>query len=266
MTSGAFTEAFLNLVPEFERATKTTVVTAFGASMGGAPDSIPSRLARGEPVEVDYGHPELGPLLEWCMAETLGHVLYQDQVLQISCAVAGFTPGQADRLRRAMSRKRSAEAMQALAEEFYEGASRWGVSREAARVAFEKMAAFAAFGFPKSHAVAFALLAYESCWLRYHYPAAYYCSLFNAQPMGFYSVEVLTGDAHRHGIEVHAPSINLSRAKTWPEMDGVRLGLERGRRGETPPSSLLPPPSSALLPASSPSATRTAPTARSTTW
>ncbi|MBI5948357.1 MAG: error-prone DNA polymerase [Chloroflexi bacterium] len=183
------------------------------------------RLARGEAVEVDYGHPELAPLLKDCMAETLGHVLYQDQVLQISCAVAGFTPGQADKLRRAMSRKRSVEAMQALAEEFYAGAARQGVSREAAEVAFEKMAAFAAFGFPKSHAVAFALLAYESAWLRYHYPTAFTCALFNAQPMGFYSVEVLTGDARRHGIEVLPPAINVSRARTWPERDDIRLGL-----------------------------------------
>lgn len=198
------------------------------------------KQARSEPVEINYGHPELAPLLEHCLGETLGHVLYQDQVLQISCAVAGFTPGQADRLRRAMSRKRSSEAMQAIAEEFYAGAERTGVSREAAKIAFDKMAAFAAFGFPKSHAVAFALLAYESCWLRYHYPTAYFCSLFNAQPMGFYSVEVLTGDAQRHGIEVLPPAINASQAKSWPEFGNIRLGLEqvkglgggwRGRRG-----------------------------------
>ncbi|MCK6564868.1 MAG: error-prone DNA polymerase [Dehalococcoidia bacterium] len=185
------------------------------------------RLARGEPIEVDYGHPELGPLLEHCLGETLGHVLYQDQVLQIACAVAGFTPGQGDRLRRAMSRKRSAEAMRALAAEFLEGAKRQGVSAEAAAVAFAKMAAFAAFGFPKSHAVAFALLAYESCWLRYHYPAAYFCALFNSQPMGFYSVEVLTGDARRHGIEVLGPDVNRSRAGAWPEGGDIRLGLQQ---------------------------------------
>ena len=187
------------------------------------------KLALGERVEVDYGHPELAPLLAPFMAETLGHVLYQDQVLQIACAVAGFTAGQGDRLRRAMSRKRSAEAMQALAEEFYAGAARNGVPREAADIAFRRMAAFAAFGFPKSHAVAFALLAYESCWLRYYYPAAYYSALFNAQPMGFYSVEVLTGDANRHGLEILPPAINLSKAQTWPERDGIRLGLEQVR-------------------------------------
>ena len=187
------------------------------------------KLARGEHVDVDYGHPELAPYLAPFMAETLGHVLYQDQVLQISCAVAGFTAGQADRLRRAMSRKRSADAMAALAEEFFAGTDRQGLSREAAEIAFKRMSAFAAFGFPKSHAVAFALLAYESCWLRYYYPAAYYCALLNAQPMGFYSVEVLTGDANRHGIEIRGPHINLSRAGAWPEDDGIRLGLQQAK-------------------------------------
>ena len=185
------------------------------------------KLSRGEPVEVDYGHPELEPLVKEFMGETLGHVLYQDQVLQIACAVAGFTPGQADKLRRAMSRKRSSEAMQALAAEFYEGSDRLGVSREAAEVAFERMAAFAAFGFPKSHAVAFALLAYESTWLRYYYPTEYFCALFNAQPMGFYSEEVLTGDARRHGIEILMPEINTSRVGAWPEGDDMRLGLQQ---------------------------------------
>ncbi len=213
------------------------------------------KQARGEDVAIDYGHPELAPLLEHCLGETLGHVLYQDQVLQISCAIAGFTPGQADQLRRAMSRKRSSEAMQAIAGEFFAGAQRQGVSPEAAKVAFEKMAAFAAFGFPKSHAVAFALLAYESVWLRYHYPAAYYCALFNAQPMGFYSVEVLTGDARRHGIAILPPEINASRAGAWPEMGDIRLGLQQvsglgggwqSRRGEKHGQGQ--PPSRASLP------------------
>ncbi|MEO8540204.1 MAG: DNA polymerase III subunit alpha, partial [bacterium] len=184
-------------------------------------------LARGEPIEVDYGHPELAPLLSWCLGETLGHVLYQDQVLQIGTSVAGFTPGQADKLRRAMSRKRSSEAMQAIAEEFYSGTDSQGLSRAAAKVAFDKMAAFAAFGFPKSHAVAFALLAYESTWLRYYHPAAYYCSLFNAQPMGFYSPEVLTQDAARHGIKTLPPSINRSRPGAWPEDGDIRLGFQQ---------------------------------------
>ena len=185
------------------------------------------KASRGEHVDIDYGHPELDPLLKHCLRESLGHVLYQDQVLQISQAIAGFTAGQADKLRRAMSRKRSTEAMEALAGEFYVGAEARGVSRAAAEVAYKKMAAFAAFGFPKSHAVAFALLAYESCWLRYHHPLPYYAALFNAQPMGFYSVEVLTGDATRHGIETLMPDINLSRMGAWPEGDNLRLGLNK---------------------------------------
>ena len=89
------------------------------------------------------------------------------------------------------------------------------------------MLGFAAFGFPKSHAVAFALLAYESAWLRHYYPAEYYARCSTAQPMGFYSVEALTGDAQRHGIAVLPPSINTSRAKSWPEDGNIRLGLEQ---------------------------------------
>jgi error-prone DNA polymerase len=151
----------------------------------------------------------------------------EDLAVQVACAVAGFTPGKADQLRRAMSRKRSKEAMEQLAEPFFEGARERGLSREAANVAWEKMAAFASFGFPKSHAVAFGLLAYESAWLRYHYPAAYYCALYNNQPMGFYSVEVLNGDAERHGIRILPPDINRSRAGTWPEEGDIRLGLQQ---------------------------------------
>jgi error-prone DNA polymerase len=117
--------------------------------------------------------------------------------------------------------------MQAIAADFYAGAAANGVSHAAAKVAFDKMAAFAAFGFPKSHAVAFALLAYESVWLRYHYPAAYYCAIFNAQPMGFYSVEVLAGDANRLGIELLPPAINTSHVGAWPELGDIRLGLEQ---------------------------------------
>lgn len=207
------------------------------------------RYARGETVVVDYGHPELEELLAPYLGETLGHVLYQDQVLQIAQAVAGFTPGKADQLRRAMSRKRSQAAMDELAAPFFAGARKHGVSHEAAMVAWKKMAAFASFGFPKSHAVAFGLLAYESAWLRHSYPAAYYCALYNNQPMGFYSVEVLSGDAARHGIRVLPPDINRSRAGAWPEHGDIRLGLQQvkgigggwaDKRGKAPGYRSLP--------------------------
>ena len=134
-----------------------------------------ARRARGEDtIAVDYGHPELEEPLKDILGPTLGHVLYQDQVLQIGVAVAGFTAGEADRLRRAMSRKRSEEAMEELAGDFAGHARARGFCDDAILAAWKRMAAFASFGFPKSHAVAFALLAYESAWLRKNYPAHYY--------------------------------------------------------------------------------------------
>ncbi len=190
-----------------------------------------TRRARGEDtIPIDYGHPQLEEPLKDILGPTLGHVLYQDQVLQIAIAVAGFTPGQADLLRRAMSRKRSEEAMAKLKREFVLGARANKLCDDAIRAAWKRMAAFASFGFPKSHAVAFALLAYESAWLRRHYPEAYYCALINSQPMGFYSVETLCNDARGHGLDVEMPDINLSREGAWPVEDGIRLGLRQVSR------------------------------------
>jgi len=189
-----------------------------------------AKYARGEPMEIDYGHPELEKPLKEILGPTLGHVLYQDQVLQVAIAVAGFSPGEADRLRRAMSRKRSQEEMRALCRPFFEQAQARGISEAAAQAAWKRIAAFAAFGFPKSHAVAFALLAYESAWLRRTYPAAYYASLINSQPMGFYSVETLCNDARDHGLEVRMPDVNASREGAWPTDDGIQLGLRQVTR------------------------------------
>src|SRR5579884_861039 len=181
------------------------------------------RLRQGEPVNVQYAHPCLEPVL----AETLGVVLYQDQVLQIAIEAANYTAGEAERLRRAMSRRRSAEAMGEHWERFRDGCMQYrGMSEETAAKIFESLLGFAAFGFPKSHAVAFALLAYESAWLRYHYPEEFYCALFNNQPMGFYSLEMLVGDARRHGILFLPPDVNRSGAMCTVEADGfIRLGL-----------------------------------------
>lgn len=184
-----------------------------------------AKRARGEPIAVDYGHPELEEPLRDILGPTLGHVIYQDQVLQVAIAVAGFTAGEADRLRRAMSRKRSEAAMEDLREGFMGRARARGFSDAAITVAWKRMAAFAAYGFPKSHAVAFALLAYESAWLRQKYPAAYYSALINAQPMGFYSVETLCNDARNHSLEVELPEVNASREGAWPTAGGIRLGL-----------------------------------------
>lgn len=190
-----------------------------------------ARRARGDDIiPVDYGHPQLEEPLQDILGPTLGHVLYQDQVLQIGVAIAGFTPGKADELRRAMSRKRSDEAMGALSGDFAERARAKGFCDEAILAAWTRMRSFASFGFPKSHAVAFALLAYESAWLRRYYPAAYYSALINSQPMGFYSIETLCNDARRHGLDVALPEVNASREGAWPSNDGIQLGLQQVQR------------------------------------
>ncbi|GIW52856.1 MAG: error-prone DNA polymerase [Gemmatimonadales bacterium] len=166
------------------------------------------RLAeqRGERYQPPLDH----PLLKDALEETLGVILYQDQVLQVCQALAGFTAGQAEALRRAMSRRRSRELIEGFWEEFRRGALQRGVPEHVAKRVFEQIVAFSEFGFPKSHAAAFGLLAYQSAWLRHYYPVEYYTALFNNQPMGFYSLDALCRDAARHGIEIRLPDVNLS--------------------------------------------------------
>jgi error-prone DNA polymerase len=166
------------------------------------------------------------PLLEEPLRETLGVVVFQEQVLGVATALAGFSVGEAEGLRRAMSRKRSREAVEAFHERFVEGALARGVDRETAEQVFQKLNGFAAFGFPKSHAAAFGLLAYQSAWLRHHYPREFLCALLNAQPMGFYPPASLVRDAQRRGVEVLPPDINRSEAKCSLEGETVRVGLE----------------------------------------
>src|SRR5947199_9586130 len=162
--------------------------------------------AEGRRYEPPVDHPLLKPVL----AETLGVILYQDQVLQVCQALAGFTTGQAEALRRAMSRRRSRELMAGFWEEFRDGAAARGVPEHIAERVFTQVIAFSEFGFPKSRAAAFGLLAYQSAWLRHYHPAAYYCALFNNQPMGFYSLDVLGRDAERNGVEIRLPDVNAS--------------------------------------------------------
>jgi error-prone DNA polymerase len=182
------------------------------------------RLRAGEPVGVVYVHPCLEPVLK----DTLGVVLYQEQVVQVAMAIAGYTAGQADLLRRNLNRRRGAELAAQDFPQFLARAQKKhpDISIEAVQAAFRSILGFAAYGFPKSHAVAFGLLAYESAWLRHCYPAEYYAALFNNQPMGFYSTEVIAGDARRHGIELARPDVNLSGALCTVERDRrIRLGL-----------------------------------------
>jgi error-prone DNA polymerase len=156
--------------------------------------------------KVTYLHPRLKPILE----ETLGIILFQEQVIQVATAIADFTPGEADSLRRAMTRKKPQRAMNEMRQRFLEGAKRNGVDADGASRIFQALEGFAEYGFCKSHAAGFALLCYQSAWLKRYYPVEFYCALLNNQPMGFYSPEVIVRDAQRHRVEVLPADINQS--------------------------------------------------------
>jgi error-prone DNA polymerase len=150
------------------------------------------------------------PLLEPVLAKTLGVPLFQEQLMQMAITIAGFTPGEADQLRQAMASKRSKERMERIRQRLYDGMAERGVVGENADVMWDKLSAFANYGFPESHSVSFAYLVYASSWLKRYYPAAFCAGLLNAQPMGFYSPHSLVQDARRHGVEVRTPDLNAS--------------------------------------------------------
>jgi error-prone DNA polymerase len=158
---------------------------------------------------VTYLHPLLEPILR----DTLGVILYQEQILEIAMQLAGFTAGEADRFRRAMNRHRSRVEMSSLEQAFRDGCSRRQVEEEVASELFEAVRGFAEFGFCRSHAAAFARTAYETAWLRFYHPAAYLVGLLNHQPMGFYHPSVLVEDAKRRGVRVLSVDVNLSRGR-----------------------------------------------------
>jgi error-prone DNA polymerase len=197
-----------------------------GPIQGG---SVHPYIRRRNGVEpVTYLH----PLLENSLAKTLGVPLFQEQLMQMAIDVAGFTPSEADQLRQAMGSKRSRSRMERLRERLYEGMAERGITGATADEIFDKMAAFANYGFPESHSVSFAYLVYASAWLKLHEPAAFCAALLNAQPMGFYSPQSLVQDARRHGVVVHTPDLNGSDAvatlEPVPESRNevaVRLGL-----------------------------------------
>lgn len=157
-----------------------------------------------EPIR--YPHPSTEEILE----KTLGVPIFQEQLMELARICAGFDGSQADRLRQAMTHKRSAEAMSRLRDEVYSGMAGNGITGAAADEIWEKLQGFASFGFPESHSVSFAYIVYMSAWLRFHYPAEYLAGLLNAQPMGFYSPNSLVQDAQRHGVMVLGPDVNVS--------------------------------------------------------
>jgi error-prone DNA polymerase len=181
-------------------------------------------LIRPGPIQGEMVHPYLRrraglepityphPSVEHVLRRTLGVPLFQEQGMQVAIAAAGFTPGQADVLRRAMGHKRSRERMAAICEELIAGMARNGIPEDTARRIYNQINAFADYGFPESHAASFALIVYATAWLRHYYAPEYLCAILNAQPMGFYAPGTLIEDAKRHGVEVRP--IDLTKS-TW---------------------------------------------------
>jgi error-prone DNA polymerase len=186
-----------------------------GPIQGGSVHPYIRRRNGEEPVT--YLH----PLLERSLAKTLGVPLFQEQLMQMAVDVAGFSAAEADQLRQAMGAKRSGERMERLRGRLYQGMAERGIQGAVADRIYEKLAAFANFGFPESHSVSFAYLVYASAWLKLHYPAAFLAALLNAQPMGFWSPNTLVADARRHGVVVRGPDVNLSAASATLEPEEV---------------------------------------------
>ncbi|TMM19474.1 MAG: error-prone DNA polymerase [Actinobacteria bacterium] len=196
-------------------------------------------LIRPGPIQGGSVHPYIHPLLEPSLGKTLGVPLFQEQLMQMAIDVAGFTGAESDQLRQAMGSKRSGERMERLRARLYEGMAERGITGDVADAIYDKLAAFANFGFPESHSVSFAYLVYASAWIKHHYPAAFCAALLNAQPMGFWSPQTLVADARRHGVEVRRADVNVSLAQAT---------LEEGASGATAPeaSSLGRPPGPAV--------------------
>ena len=193
-----------------------------GPIQGGSVHPYIRRRNGIEPVV--YDHPSMEPALR----KTLGVPLFQEQLMQLAVDCAGFSAAEADQLRRAMGSKRSTERMQRLRGRFYDGMrTLHGTDNEVIDRIYEKLEAFANFGFPESHALSFASLVFYSSWFKLHHPAAFCAALLRAQPMGFYSPQSLVADARRHGVLVHGPCVNASLAHATLENAGteVRLGV-----------------------------------------
>jgi error-prone DNA polymerase len=185
------------------------------------------RRRRGE-EPVTYAHPKLEPIL----ARTLGIPIFQEQVMAMAVAVGGFTPGEADALRRAMGAWRKQGTLGPLAEKLVNGMKKNGITDQYAKQICEQIRGFGEYGFPESHAASFARLVYVSAWLKCHYPAAFCVALLNSQPMGFYSAGSLIDDARHHGVLVRHIDIQHSDHDNTLEAYGenqwaIRMGLRQ---------------------------------------
>jgi error-prone DNA polymerase len=201
-----------------------------GPIQGGAVHPYIERLKRRRDDPDNFEIPYEHPLLSQVLAYTLGTIVFQEQVIEVAIALAGFTAPQADSLRRAMSRKRSVEEMEKHHRRFIAGAvEKKDVPKPVAEKVWDQIKGFSGFGFPKAHSAAFGLLAYQSAWLRVHRSQEFLCALLNEQPMGFYPPDALVHEAQRRGVQVVGPDANRSRVLCHVEaIEGeltVRIGL-----------------------------------------
>lgn len=191
-----------------------------GPIQGGSVHPYLRRRAGEEAITYDH------PVLEKSLGKTLGIPLFQEQLMQVAVDAAGFSGGEADSLRRAMGSKRSPERMAALRSRFFQGLKDTnGIVGETAEKLWNKIVAFAAYGFPESHSQSFASLVYFSAWFKYHYPAEFCVGLLRAQPMGFYSPQSLISDARRHGVSILPITVNDSGVEADAPNGAIRLGL-----------------------------------------
>ena len=203
-------------------------------------------IVRPGPIQGDMVHPYLrrrqgreaveypSEELRQVLRKTLGVPLFQEQVMRIAIVAAGFTPAEADQLRRAMASFRNPGTIHSFRDKFIEGMTGRGYTRDFAERCFRQIEGFGEYGFPESHAASFAHLAYVSSWLKCHYPAVFACALLNSQPMGFYAPAQIVRDARDHGVEVRPADVNCSEWDCTLEGAGdealaLRLGLRRIR-------------------------------------
>ncbi|MDP3252613.1 MAG: error-prone DNA polymerase [Hydrogenophaga sp.] len=194
-----------------------------GPIQGGAVHPYLNR--RQGKVPVTFPGPEDGKALREALGRTMGVPIFQEQCMQIAILSAGFTPGEADGLRRAMAAWKRHGNLQKYEERLVKGMTDRGYTAEFAQSVYEQIKGFSSYGFPESHAASFALLVYVSAWIKCHYPAEFLVALLNSQPMGFYTPSQLVQDAKRHGVEVRPIDVLHSPWDTIMEGDGVRLGL-----------------------------------------
>lgn len=195
-----------------------------GPIKGNMVEPFVARRLGKEPVS--YLHPKLKPILE----KTYGVVLFQEQVIEIATAIAGFTPGEADRLRRVMSHARSHTEMEKIGQQFIRKAKANGVDPATAKTIYSCIMGYASYGFCEAHAAAFATTAYKTAYLAKHYPAEFFAAVLSNQPMGYYSPNTIAQEARRRGIALKLPDINKSTGKFTVEDNSIRVSLAQVRQ------------------------------------